>query len=110
MLLPQPRKKSNQADSAPLGTPDQVRQSEEQDQALACRAKREQQEVAVERDRFELKRDKIIFAFELLLAAIVVIAMLVALASDPGLLLTLLLGGGGLGCLAAFFRRRPVRS
>lgn len=42
------------------------------DQALAARARRIQEEVAAERARFELMRDRIVFGFELVLAVITV--------------------------------------
>lgn len=84
-----------------LETPDQIRQSEERDRALARRAWREREELSVNRARFELTRDKIVFSVQLVLAAVGVVALL----EDPGLV-PLLLAGCGIGSLAAIKRRR----
>jgi hypothetical protein len=106
LLLPQPNRKSRQVETPPrLETPEQVRRSEERDQALARRAQREREEIAVDRARFELTRDKIVFGLEMVVATLVVVAGLVAALRDPGTLPLLLLGGGGLGGVVAFFRR-----
>jgi len=65
--------------------------------------------VAAERARFELIRDKIVFGFELTLAAVLMVALVIALAMDPGLTPLALLGGSGVGGLVALFRRRSER-
>lgn len=107
MLLPQPRRKSRKVDPAPrLETPEQVRSSEALDQALTTRAKRQQEEAAAERARFELTRDKIVFGFELTLAVLMATALVITLALDPGLIPLALLGGSGVGGLVAVARRR----
>lgn len=110
MLLPQARKKSRQSDPAlSLQTPDQVRQAEERDRALTRRARRRREEVAAERARFELTRDKIVFGFELVLTAIVVAVTLVLSALNSSLVPAVLLSGGGVGCFATLTRRRSTR-
>lgn len=55
----------------------------------------------MERARFELTRDKIVFGVQLALAAVGV----VALVENPGLV-PLVLAGSGIGSLAAIKRRR----
>jgi len=111
LLLPHAHRKSPQADPRPrLGTPDQVRRSEERDEALSRRAERRRKEIAVERDRFELTRDKIVFCFELVAAAVLLVVLISQATSDPGLLRLLLLGGGGLGGVATLVRRRSASS
>lgn len=90
-----------------LETPEQARDSEARDQALTVRAKRRQEEVAVERARFELTRDKIVFSFSLMLA---VVAAVVTVAVHPESIPIALLGGGGLGGLAAVALRRSPKS
>jgi hypothetical protein len=110
LLLPQFRKKSDHAEAAPgLETPDEVRQAEERDRALISRARRRREEVAVERARFELTQDKIVFGFELGLAAVVVTVTLVLSVLNPDLLPAVLLSGGGVGCLASWSKRRSAR-
>ena len=108
MLLPQPRRKLSQTHSAPpLETPEQVKRSEERDQALSGRARRELEEVVADRARFELSRDRIVFGFELILVAVAVAVGTVALVRDPELMPLVLLSGGGIGGVAAMVRRKP---
>ncbi|HEU4461587.1 MAG TPA: hypothetical protein VFR75_03225 [Solirubrobacterales bacterium] len=88
-----------------LETPDQIRRSEERDRALAQRAQRRREELSVDRARFELTRDKIVFGVQLALAAVGFVGGVVALFADPGLV-PLVLAGGGISSLAAIRRRR----
>jgi hypothetical protein len=68
---PRHRRSIKQVEPPPrLETPDQVRRSEERDRALTRRAWRKQAEVAAERARFELARDRIVFVLWLLATAI----------------------------------------
>ncbi|HSS42606.1 MAG TPA: hypothetical protein VLK37_08685 [Solirubrobacterales bacterium] len=108
MLLPQPRRKPGRTSSTPhLETPEEVKRSEEFDQALVSRARRRQEEVAADRARFELNRDRTIFGFELVLVALVVAVGAVALAKGSELMPLVMLGGGGVGGVAAIVKRRP---
>lgn len=110
MLLPPFRKKSDHPEAAPgLQTPDEVRQAEERDQALTSQARRRREEVAAERARFELTRDKIVFGVELGLAAIVITVTLILSVLNPHMLPAVLLSGGGVGCLATWSRGRSTR-
>jgi hypothetical protein len=109
LRLPQSHRKPVQLEAPPLlETPEQVRRSIERDQALCIRAQREREKIAVERDRFELTRDRVYLGVELVL---LVIVLLVA----AGLWLTAhetaalyLLGSGGIGGgVGLLVRRRP---
>jgi hypothetical protein len=107
LLLPQSLKRSRQTDREPRPrTATEILGSEERDHALLARAKRAQEEIAVERARFELIRDKILFVLGLALAAFAVVTLTVLLIVDPGALPPGLLSGYGLGC-AALLSRRP---
>jgi len=105
-LLVPPRKKSQPDPPPRLDTPEQIHHSEARDRALITRAQREQEETAANRAQFELIRDKIVFAVELLVAIALATAALVASLRDPELIPLLLLSGGGVGGVAAFVRRR----
>lgn len=74
------------------------------DQVLTSRAKRKQEEVAAERARFELIRDRIVFGFQLALAVVITVAGMTVLALNPELIPMALLGGGGVWGL--LLRRR----
>lgn len=107
MLLPQPHKRSVQVEASPqLETSEQIRLSVERDQALSVRARREREQTAVERDRFELTRDRVYLAVELTLLGIVlaVAAVLWLTAHEKAALC--LLGSGGIGELGLLVRRR----
>ncbi len=114
MLLPQPSKKPKQSELPPqLDTPEQVTRSIEHDHALTVRAQRQQAEsaavssrVAAKRDRFELTRDQIRFAFELIGVVVALIVMTIIVISKPELLPVTLLSGGGLGGIAAALHKR----
>jgi hypothetical protein len=88
-----------------LETPDQIRRSEARDRALAQRAERRRAELSVDRARFELTRDKIVFGVQVAFAAAGFLAVVVALVEEPGLV-PLVLAGSGIGSLAAIKRRR----
>jgi hypothetical protein len=115
LLQLQLHKKSDQveAPSPRLETPEQIKQSVERDQALIVRAQREQEEsaavssrVAAKRDRFELTRDQIRFAFELIGVVVALIVLLVLSVTSPQLIPFTLLSGAGLGGIGAALRKR----
>jgi hypothetical protein len=108
LLLPSPRKKSDQEATPLLETPDQIRLSIERDQALITRAQRERNEIAVARDRFKLGCDKIIFGFQLSLAITALVAALIILIINPELVPVTLLGGGGLSKIMRVLRRADM--
>lgn len=106
MLLPSPRRKLDQLEAPPpLETPEQVARSIERDQAFSVRTRRQREQTALERDRFELTRDKIIFGSELIGAVIALIVLVVLLAFNPELLPITLLSGGGLGGMGILLRK-----
>ena len=107
MLLPQSRKRSRQTDqkARPKTAAEEIRGSEERDRALLARAKRAQEEIAVERARFELARDKILFALGLAMSVLGLAALTVLLIVAPDALPPALLSGCGLVCAALFSRR-----
>ncbi len=92
-----------------LDASEQIQFSIRREQALIVRAKREREQVAVERDHFELTKDKIAFGFELLLAVIAVVAVLIVLVANPDLIPGSLLGGGILGGGIGLLRSREGR-
>jgi hypothetical protein len=87
-----------------LETAEQRQDSVERDLALAIRAARQREEVSVERDRFELTRDRVTFAFELALVLATLLVAVVVIARNPELAPVFLLGGGGIG--GALMRRQ----
>lgn len=107
MLLPSPHKKSDQLQASPqLETPEQISLSVERDQALRVQAQRERDEIAVERDRFELDRDKVVFGFELIGAVLALIVLAALSVFNPELLPITLLSGGSLGGVGILLRKR----
>jgi uncharacterized membrane protein len=90
-----------------LETPEECHRSEERDQALTSRAKRLREEVAADRDRFELTRDKIVFGLELALALAMLLVAVIVIALNPELAPFVLLGGSGIGGVTAAVKRRP---
>lgn len=68
----------------------------------------QREEVAVDRDRFELTRDKVVFGFELALAVAMLLAAAVVIALNPELAPFVLLGGGGIGGAATHRRRAAL--
>jgi len=108
LLLQRPAKKSNQVEDLPLQleTPEQIRLSVERDQALSIRAQRQREQTAVERDRFELSRDKIYLAVELVvIALLLVIAAISSIAGQREIAGVALGGGVGLSGLVAVLHR-----
>jgi uncharacterized membrane protein len=109
LLLPQPHKKSKQVDLPPrLETPEECQRSEARSRARWHEIQLQREEVAADRDRFELARDKIVFSFELALAVIMVLAAVIVIALSPELAPFVLLGGGGIGGVATVLKRRSA--
>lgn len=82
MLLPHPHRKAKEVEEpARLASPEECQRSEERDRALVSRARRRREEVAANRARFELTRDKIVFGFQLVSAAIALSAAVISLAA-----------------------------
>jgi hypothetical protein len=115
LLLPERQKRSAQVERPPqLDTPEQVKRSLEEDYALGVRARRVQEEnvaltgeVTVERERFELKRDKIYLSLELIVIAIVLAIALLLLINGHGQLTLAVLGGSaGFGGIATLLHHR----
>jgi small-conductance mechanosensitive channel len=114
LLLPQPHKKSQQVEPPPrLDTPEECKRSEERSRARWLELQVEREEVAregdrlaVDRDRYELTRDTIVFAFQIVLAVIMLLAAVIVIVLEPGLASSALLGGGGIGGAAAVLKRR----
>jgi len=111
LLLPQPRKKTIATSAgARLGSPQEVGRSIERDQALTAQARREREQIAAERDRFELTRDKALFALEALATVALLVSLAVLALANPSLLPALLLGGGGAGGIGLLLGRRSASS
>lgn len=107
MLPSQLRKKAVAAPSnTGLDTPEQVARSIERDQALIVQARRERDQIATDRDRFELSRDKIVFGFEFAGTLMILIALLAVVVTDPKFLPISLLSGSGVGGIGLLLRRR----
>jgi hypothetical protein len=68
----------------------------------------QREEVAVDRDRFELTRDQIIFRIELALAVTILLAAVIVIVLNPELAPFVLLGGGGIGGVATVLKRRAA--
>ena len=111
LLLPQSDKKHRAAEPLPpLETPEQVRRSLQRDYALAVRAHRIQEEsrarteeVAVERARFALVREKVYFGLEIFF--VVLIAALLCIYGNTLVALLVLAGGAGFRGLAPTLHR-----
>src|SRR3954463_2714147 len=88
-----------------LDTSEDCRLSVERDQALMVRAKRRREEIAADRDCFDLTREKIIFGFEAIITAPRLLAFLVLLVANPALLLLGLSGSSSCGSLLLLLRR-----
>jgi hypothetical protein len=93
LLPPRPRKSKQLGLPPPLETLQDCRLAEERDRALTKRAKRLKSEAAADRARFELTRDKVVFAVELAVAMVALIAMVLALVANPGLIPMALVSG-----------------
>ena len=75
---------------------EEIGRSIERDQALIVRTRRQREEIATDRDRFELTRDKIYLGVELISASVVLVSALsLCLVGHFFWGLTLLGGGGG---------------
>jgi hypothetical protein len=106
LLLQQARKKSKQVDLPPqLETPEDCQRSEEMSRARWLEIQVQREEVAANRDCFELTRDKFVFGFEVTLTAASFVAFLVLLVANPALLLLGLSGSSGCGSLLLLLRR-----
>lgn len=107
MLLPSPRKRSDQLEAPlPLDTPEQVARSLERDQALRVRARRQREQTALERDRFELTRDKVYLAVELVVIMVLLVIAVASFLVGQREIAGVALGGGvGLSGLVAVLHR-----
>jgi hypothetical protein len=111
LLLPQSDKKHRAAEPLPqLETPEQIRRSLQRDHALGVRARRIQEEsraraeeLAVDRARFALTREKVYFGLEIFF--LVLIVALLWLYGNTVLALLVLAGGAGFRGLAPIFHR-----
>jgi uncharacterized membrane protein len=109
LLLPQPHKKSKQVDRPPrLETPEKCQRSEERSRARWQEIQVQREEVAADRDRFELARDKIVFGLELALVVVMLLVAVIVIALNPALAPVVLLGGSGVGGVTAVFKRRSA--
>jgi Na+/H+-translocating membrane pyrophosphatase len=115
LLLPQLHKKSKEVEPPPsLETSEQIQLSLKVDHALGVRARRQQDEhnaraaeIANDRARFELTRDKFYFCFEaVVIAVLLVIAVLTWKAGQGGLSLAVLGGSAGFGGLVTLLHKR----
>jgi hypothetical protein len=61
----------------------------------------QREEVAADRDRFELTRDKIVFGCQLALAVLMLLVAGIVIVLNPELAPFVLLGGGGIGGVVA---------
>jgi hypothetical protein len=109
LLLPQPQKKTKEAEAAPtLETAEQVERSLREDRALGFRALRRQAdnnaregEIRNERAEFELVRDKLYLVLELIAMVIFLIVAGASLLAGGSRLALGALGGAGLSGLIA---------
>ena len=106
MLLPQHRRKFTQDPPQELETPEQIQRSIERDRALIFKTRREREEIATDRVRFELNREKMLVG----IAMAALIALAVVLILNPQLIPVTLLGSGGLKILADLLSRPSGQS